>query len=327
MYGGGVRKVFGMSPQVEKRLWQRGVERARRRGELESEAIRLRALLTGSEARRFKAVSSQEGKTLFSGVTKFSNEIDGDTRHFQTEAHVKAGADTVMLAVHEYDHWKPKAQLVAENYYQLNPNGTVVNLDTDLHPIVTQTTADVPLIKTAIQHITQSVEQTIYRGHDRNRERLVRAGKVAGALGGVAIVGGLVFAGIKFGILDPRAAEEAQRQEYDKESHQLPGEGVRVDYSTFVTITEAQFNAIPTYGGSDTNLDNPRILEIGASNSSCATILGVEKGETVYAALPEGSVYASHGYGMTVRDDRISICLVEELGKNDDNVKVAVQVK
>ena len=320
--------------EIEPRLWTRHQEHMQPRVDvLHPQVVALKQAM--EDGKKWDLVTKGAGdENYYTRDYPFNYKVAEDSRqkrYFATEAHLDGQSDTLKFAVYEYKA-DDQRESIAKDFYQANTNGTII----DIASMASVDPADDSYrsVKKALEVITLKLrdEATLARRRQelarKHRKRVI--GTLAASAGGVVLVGGLVYTGIQNFIVLPSEAAEAQRQTYDDTSPQLPGEGVTIDFNSFETMPISEFNAVPTYGGSDTSYESPRLAEITAANESCVTLPGdFNEGDIVRVALPEKSQYTGYHYGTTIRDDQVSICLVEDLLDDDstETLKITVQIK
>ncbi len=317
-----------MSPEKNVRLWKREEKRLEMPvDDLFPEVEKTREAF--ENARKEKILTKQDDGTVFSSVYNFNQY--GPTsreRHFQTEVHTKPGVDGLLFTVYEYQN-RAHNGVKETRYYQAGSNGAVIDLD-EMEKISPENEQYI-IVKEALQTAARRLNiDTQYAADDRYERRRTLKRRTVGAvatMAGLALVGGGVTAGVKAWIIDPNEAAEAKRALYDEFDHSLPGDGVEMDYNSFEIISNEEFNTIPTYGGSDTDLQSPRIFEINSTDSCAVLPVKFKEGQVIRIALPKSSQYTGFHYETGIDEDEISICLVEEFGEESrESLKVAVQV-
>jgi hypothetical protein len=131
---------------------------------------------------------------------------------------------------------------------------------------------------------------------------------------------------------EPQEAAQQYREEYDRAQHVLPGEGAHVDGYPFETISHEQFDAIPSFGGDDKDLDHPRQVTLTSDSHGerCKTIdTVVPETGNLHVAVPQGSQLTELHYQTSIKADRkgFTICVIEPDETEEQKNPIALQFK
>jgi hypothetical protein len=325
---------------TERKLWSRGKERTRRSaGELEPEISSLSETLLAAEKLDLLQRHEDDDVNLYSGQVGF--HIPGiDERksqrtnavaevRFKSENLENSGVFLDMSI--ESDSLEDKMADVRS--YFIDAKGVATDFTFDDPVAVEEGSVESKRIEQALEAIQsrllRKIESERYFIEMRRENLRTRIRWI----GGLALASGVIASGVVFGlktlVWDPNAAAEELRQTYDEQSHQLPGEGVAISSYPFETIPESEFAAIPSFGGSDRDLDNPRIVTISKTDG-CVTIeIEVPSGSELFVALPDNSPYTGYHYQATPSESGFQVCLTEPVPESgfDEDIPIAVQLK
>jgi hypothetical protein len=231
-------------------------------------------------------------------------------------------------------------------YFIISENGVAVNADSMI---------DLPeddpmqnLLLTAMQQSTDNLNRRIankeYSQHRQEVDRQAQAEKEArkkrkrrqkiykrlALVASLSVAGTGGWIGYQAWVVGPEKANQEHRAQYDAQHHVLPGEGVEISKESFSTVPNASFKDIPTYGGDDNNLDNPRRVTLD-SKTACLDMKvdGNIQGKKLVAAISQESPYQAKHITASSVNDKVRVCLVESvsLSSNDPSIEVAVQLK
>ena len=334
----GVIRVSKKEPPPK--LWSRGMEHLKPRvGELEPDVSSLHKTI--DEAQRLRLLKPRDDGYAYTGEVRFDipamkdpTTKDKELPSFSSraEARFKPGEETLLLDLYTNEDTE-LSMFGATRSYTILPDGMVINFTSDDGVAVDTGSRESQQIEIALNQIERRlqdrVSDALYERRDRReRARSIFLKALAGTITGVVIVGGAIF-GINKLIVEPNEAAEAQRQAYDQEPHQLPGEGISIDSHPFATMPADQFNEIPTYGGSDTDFTYPRTVNINRANGCVDVTAEIKENDVLYVALPDDSLYINNHYGTASTDTGFSLCIVEPTPNDgyETDITVAIQIK
>lgn len=303
------------------------------------EAARLGGVLVshkGEDAKQFTHPVAFECTTEgFDGVRK--------KRPYRTELHTdRDEPDLLFLAVHQLD--KRGGQATSRHDMRdfiITTQGTVQRRDDLSRPGIDVTIQDASdpdyaIVEAALEATDQSLKSHIgqrkgeiwqQKWERQERQRKVKRWLIGSGITAAVISGSAygIWAWIHHGVTIPNQKADEVRAEYDQIEHTLPGEPIVVGSYPFAIIPQEEFNQIPQYGGSDTDLNQPRIIDV---NDGCALLPNTYNSNVeLIAALPKESIYSFSEYTASRNTEgEIELCLTEPvLGKDKDDFKLAVQ--
>ena len=286
-------------------------------------------------AARLKLLSNENNDDfLYSGEVPFTiyEQADEDiVISAKAEARFDPDSDTMWLELYT-DENDALSEFGPVRSYNIPSNGVATNFTVD-GIAVEENSRESEQIERALNEIDTYVSRQIRYEQDRRYERRRRVRKVlvTTAVSAVVVAGAAtgIIALVQNFIIEPNEAAQAAREEYDQQDYQLPGEGAPIDTHPFSTLPVNEFEAIPSFGGEDTNLNNPRTVSL-AKADGCVTInVAIKEGDQLYVTLPEDSLYVNYHYDTSLTENGFSVCFVEpvpEAGLVND-VEIAVQIK
>lgn len=308
-------------------------------GELQPDVSSLRSTME-TAAELGVLYSNDDDDYLYSGEVGFqirkpdedkAKADEGTWIDAKAEARFKPSDPSIWLELYT-DDGDELSEFGAVQSYNIPDNGVATNLTLD-SIAVAEASQESERIEIALKKIKDRVEERVWRESLRrsDRRRTIR-NRVVGSVSGVlalTLAGGLTYGGLKLWVWDPNEREQELREAYDQESHQLPGEGAPIDSHPFSTLPVSEFEAIPSFGGNDINLDNPRTVSLAKADGCVDINVEIKEGDQLYVTLPEDSLYVNHHYDTSLTENGFSVCFVEPVPEAglDNDVKIAVQIK
>ena len=314
--------------EIEPPLWNRENEQVKPRVDVfHTQVSQLTSTI--ERARRYKVLRRHEDGARYTPIAHYDENgrtvYEGYPEAIRAEAHVKKDTDTIFLAV---DHFDVEHEMRTPRYYSVLPNGTVLDLDMDLAAI-DSTSDDYASVKQALERVNNSTEASVERKVRILEKRRARARAVALGSASVAVVSGLAVFGARKLIFEPAEAAQAYRIAFDQHPHDVPGSGISIQRHVFGEVDPGTFQAIPDYGGNDSNFSEPRVISLDPK-TGCDTVETKITGmQELHAALPSDSKYVNYHFTASSEQGGFTICLTEPLpsGGLDASVPVAVQIK
>lgn len=325
---------------TEPKFWRRNSpERFKPRvGELEPDVSSLRTTMENA-AELGILHRRDDDDFLYSGEVTFNivKPVEGDPDRnvwidAEAEARFKPGDTSIWLELYVNDKTDELSEFGMVRSYNIPESGVATNLTVD-SVAVAEGSRESEQIEIALGNIKDHLNNKVWREASRRteRRRTIRnrvIGSVSGVLA-VALAGGLTYGGLKAWVWDPNERDQELREIFDQQNHQLPGEGVPIDSHPFSTLPVSEFEAIPSFGGEDTDLDNPRTVSLAKADGCTDINVKIKEGDQLFVTLPENSLYVNYHYDTSLTENGFSICFVEPVPEAglDDDVKIAVQIK
>lgn len=324
-------------------FWQRGKgELQPTVGELEDEYSSL--ALTLLQAKKFGLLEKKKGEPfLYTPAVEFQlDDVIGgkQSRERSALAQVRFNPDRLAdLGVSlelTTDSLDKSDDLDLVRSYSVPPNGVAVELlEDEFGDDVKPHTLESSEIEQALGHIEAVLKddiQSLLAERVKRGQKIEKVARIAGgAAVGLILITGVVGGLIKTFVIDVNERNEELRQVYDQGDHQLPGEGAPIENLTFTPIPKDEFNAIPTFGGSDKDLDNPRQFNLSSTDSGyCAEVkVPVPKNSELFVSVPASSELLAYHYDTTLTDDGFSVCIIEETPSEgfEGDLKIALQLR
>lgn len=291
-------------------------------GPLYEQTARLRNAF--DKAKKYNLLEKRDNGSFYADPVRDSTPVPDSTTFEKitviAETAIRPKDDGVYIALNNQEADET-------TYYRIGTEGVAVDLDAS-RP-VDNDSDELAQLKLLLKKSTESLESSIrYKEEDRQETRQKIGRWVFGVVGASALAGGAYW-GYQTWWVQPHAAADAQRTEYDTQGHTLPGEGMPIEAIPFEAIPVDQFDAIPWYGGIDRDLKNPRTIKL-SSQTGCADLTtNIPQGADLRVALPEGSSFLVDHYFAYPKSDGFTVCVAEGMPSDNKNgdLKIAVQVK
>ncbi|MFY9228393.1 MAG: hypothetical protein WAO28_03660 [Candidatus Microsaccharimonas sp.] len=324
---------------TEPKFWRRNNPNSfkPRVGELEPDVSSLRT--TMETAAELGILYRRDDDFLYSGEVSFDilKPVEGDSDKdtwvdAEAEARFKPGDTSIWLELYVNDPTDELSEFGMVRSYNIPESGVATNLTVDSIAVV-EDSRESEQIEIALGKIKDYLNNKVWREASRRteRRRTIR-NRVIGSVSGVltvALAGGLTYGGLKTWVWDPNERDQELREIFDQQNYQLPGEGAPIDSHPFSTLPTSEFEAIPSFGGKDTNLENPRTVSLAKADGCVDINVEIKEGDQLYVTLPDSSLYVNYHYDTSLTENGFSVCFVEPIPEAglDNDVEIAVQIK
>jgi hypothetical protein len=309
------------SDKIDGSLWeQRDKEPLDKKGPLYGEVVNLRNTL--DIAKKYGILHKRKDDGSFYADSVRDQSLTNSAFQITAEAAIRPKDDSVYLALND-------ESTNSTTYYQIGHQGAPVELG-PLRPIDKESD-EMKELSHFLNKSAEKLESPIKRKEKQIRKKRKKIGYGALSFVGAGALAAGGYWGFQTWHVQPLAAANAHRVEYNAQGHTLPGGGMSIEAIPFESIPSDQFNAIPSYGGIDHDLQNPRTIKLD-SKTGCADLsTSIPEGADLRVALPAGSSFmVDHYYAYPKpKSDGFTVCVAEGMPSDNRNgdLQVAVQIK